>query len=58
MQVLRLLLDAGCPLTKARLTPDYRWQPVLQGESLLESVAASCCQKKGSLLLERVMAAR
>ena len=36
----------------------FRWNPVTEGETLLELVANSGCEKKGSLLLERIMSAR
>ena len=35
-----------------------RWVPSSKGESLLHLVADSSCEKKGNLLLERIMAAR
>ena len=35
-----------------------RWIPVTEGETLLQLVANSGCEKKGSLLLERIMSAR
>ena len=35
-----------------------RWNPVNEGETLLELVANSGCEKKGSLLLERIMSAK
>ena len=35
-----------------------RWVPSSKGESLLHLVADSSCEKKGNLLLERIMGAR
>ena len=35
-----------------------RWNPVREGETLLHLVANSGCEKKASLLLERIMSAR
>ena len=35
-----------------------RWNPVMEGETLLHLVANSGCEKKASLLLERIMSAR
>ena len=35
-----------------------RWNPVIEGEKLLHLVANSGCEKKASLLLERIMSAR
>ena len=55
---LELLLDAECPVTKAKMQEDCRWSPVNMGDTLLESVAKSCCSQKGSLVLRRIMAAR
>ena len=40
------------------MNEDCRWFPVTLGDSLLESVAKSCCGQKGSLILNRIMAAR
>ena len=57
-ETLELLLDAECPVTKAKMNDDCRWYPVTLGDTLLESVAKSCCGQKGSLILRRIMAAR
>ena len=51
-------MDAECPVTKAKMKDDCRWYPVTLGDTLLESVAKSCCGQKGSLILRRIMAAR
>ena len=58
VEALELLLDAKCPVTKAKLNDDFRWFTVEEGDTLLELVAKSCCYKKGSLILSRIMAAR
>ena len=58
METLRLLLDAECPVTKAKLNEDLRWYTVNVGDTLLELTAKSCCKKKGALVLDRIMAAR
>ena len=58
VEALQLLLDAECPVTKAKLNEDFRWYTVDVGNTLLEYVAESCCRKKGSLILNRIMAAR
>ena len=55
---MELLLDAECPVTKAKLNEEYRWYTVEGGDTLLELVAESCCHKKGSLILNKIMAAR
>ena len=58
METPRLLLDAECPVTKAKLNEDLRWYTVNVGDTLLELTAKSCCSKKGALVLDRIMAAR
>ena len=58
VETLRLLLDAECPVTKAKLNDDLRWYTVNVGDTLLELTAKSCCKKKGALVLDRIMAAR
>ena len=55
---LELLLEAECPVTKAKMGEDCRWYPVNEGDTFLESVAKSCCSQKGSLVLNKIMAAR
>ena len=55
---LQLLLDAGCPVTKALMNKELRWYTVNKGNTLLEYVAESSCRKKGSLILSRIMSAR
>ena len=40
------------------MNEDCRWFPVTLGDTLLESVAKSCCGQKGSLIINRIMAAR
>ena len=40
------------------MNDDFRWFTVEEGDTLLESVAKSCCHRKGSLILSRIMAAR
>ena len=58
VEALRLLLDAGCPVTKAKLSKELRWFTVDTGSTLLEYAAESCDRRKGSLVLNRIMAAR
>ena len=58
VETLRLLLDAECPVTKAKMNDDCRWFTVSVGDTLLQSAAKSCCPLKGSLVLDRIMAAR
>ena len=58
VEALQLLLDAECPVTKAKMNEEHRWYTVNAGNTLLEYAAESCCRKKGSLILNRIMAAR
>ena len=57
-ETLRLLLDAECPVTKAKMNEDLRWYTVNVGDTLLELTAKSGCPLKGALVLDRIMAAR
>ena len=57
VEVLRLLLDSGAPLTRLKQEKG-KITKVSEGRSMLQLIASSGCSKKGGFLIERIMNAK